>query len=188
MMKTCLALFAVTTAAAFGKDVIPVAFDKSRYDEMFASTPFVLATPIAPPPPAEEVSPLTDMYITSMTAGVDGKRVIYVKKPSDERGTRLVENEAESGIVITKINWGDGRKTATVNVTHSASGKSKELRFSDDPSPKSAGPLQKPPVSVRGVKPVPPIVLKLGVTLPVSNQGFSPNSGEGRFRERGAVK
>jgi hypothetical protein len=140
-MKVALILLAITTSAAFAQEPIPAAFEKERYEDMFASSPFVLATPPEPTKEPEPDSPLTNAYITSLTRGTDGRTVVYVKRQSDERGIKITgdEKDEETGISITKVNWADGLRHATVIAKYKD--QTKELKFSDLP----AAPAQPPP-------------------------------------------
>jgi hypothetical protein len=139
-MKNPLILFTITTISVCAQEAIPTPFAKERYEEMFASSPFVLATEVKVEEPKD--SPLNNVYVTSMSLAADGRTVVYVKRPGDEHGIKLVgdETDADSGISVVSVNWADGWKNARVMAKHGA--EKKELRFNENAVP--ATPPQQP--------------------------------------------
>jgi hypothetical protein len=130
-MKALLFSLTVSTGTLLAQTVIPEPFEKGRYDDLLTSSPFVLQTASAPPL-VDKKDPFAGVYVTSMSRGADGRPVVYVKRPQDERGTKLVGNEveAESGFSIVKVDWADGLRRAKVTAKHT-SGDAKTLEFGE---------------------------------------------------------
>jgi hypothetical protein len=173
-MKASLLLLTITTTGVLAEDVIPAPFEKERYEEMFASSPFVLATKVEEVKEEKGGGPFENVYVTSMSLSTDGRPVIYVKRPGDERGIKLEGEEVdkESGFSIVKVDWADGWKHATVTTKHT-SGETKQLKFNENavptaPAPPPVGPNARNP---NGNRLVPPggVVNGLQMTPPAAN-------------------
>lgn len=140
-MKTLFLLAFVTSSGfALAESVVPAPYERSRYDETLARSPFVLATPPEAPKEEEKDSPLSNLYITGMGKLDNGRDYVFVQRIGEERAMKFEGDQAnEEGIAVKQVKWGDRWDKSTAVLSYKT--EQKEVKFKEN-----AGASQAPPV------------------------------------------
>lgn len=131
-MKTIAILaFATTAAIAATETAVPVAFNKERYEETRATSPFVLATKVEKVDETPKVDPFANMFIVGL-GKADGKDYVTISEVGKEATPiRLYGSEpGEDGITVQQVNWSDAFGKSTVKIKKGSD--IGEIRFNEN--------------------------------------------------------
>lgn len=131
-MKTALIL-SVLACKAIAESPIPVAFDRSRYEESLSQSPFGLAKVEGPLPPPPGPRPLDSLVVTGLGKLDDGRTYVVLQQPGDARSIRLEGDESVNGFTVKQVKWANEWKYSTVVVSDGE--KEKPIEFNKSSTP-----------------------------------------------------
>ena len=122
-MKTALVLSAAVVCTAAAETAIPVAFERSRYQETLSQSPFSIAQVVPAPAAPSAPSPLDTLVVTGLGKLDDGRTYVVLQQPGDRLSIRLEGNESVNGLTVKEVKWADHWHYSTVVVTDGATEK-----------------------------------------------------------------
>jgi hypothetical protein len=140
-MKSLLLLTFVTASSRLLAEsaVLPEPFDRSRYQETLAKSPFVLATPPEPAKEEPKDSPLNNLVVTGMGKLDNGREFVLVQRIGDERAMKFEGNDPNGeGIRVKQVKWGERWDKSIVVMTYGT--EEREVKFKENPAPVIAQP------------------------------------------------
>jgi hypothetical protein len=131
-MKTALIL-SVLACKAVAETAIPVAFDRSRYEESLSQSPFGLAKVEQPLPQPPGPRPLDSLFVTGLGKLDDGRTYVVLQQPGEARSIRLEGDESVNGFTVKQVKWADHWHDSTVVVTDGSDERS--IKFNKQSTP-----------------------------------------------------
>jgi hypothetical protein len=152
-----LLFMALKCLPASAENPVPSAFPIDRYAPLRASSPFALATFVAPAP-APQASFAANWFVSGI-ARIGEDNFVTISSRDLSRQFSLFAGESKDGVTLASVNWSDDVGKSTVTLRRGA--ETAQLEFNEAQVHGPAAPTPAGPARVAGVAPVAPVVAAL---------------------------